>query len=310
MVLQMEPWLDEADGEPLWPVAPGQTLVEDYLAWERLGIGHRCETWLAWCPNRWTPVAVKLARPAQVDHIRARAALAREADWLERVAHPGFPRLLADGQDATVPFIVIEYLDGPVLGDSIEGQPFDTENAIRLTLHVAAAVRRLHQLGVAHLDIKPDNIVVHDGRPSLIDLGSVRPFDYRAAPGPAMGSPAYSSPELERGEPIDARMDIYGLGLVLLEVLMGAFAFDELVPASERPDPATLIEALPADKQPLGRLAVQLLSPDPADRPPSVEATMHALAELLPTDDDTLWPTWATPRLLADRGPQRLPLDL
>lgn len=305
MVMQLEPWLDEVDGEPLWPVAPGQTLVDDYLAWERLGVGHRCETWLAWCPNRWTPVAVKLARPGQIDHLRARAALAREADWLQRVAHPGFPQLLADGQAANVPFIVTEYLDGEVLGDTVEGQPLDSLNAIRLTLHLAAAVRRLHRLGVAHLDLKSDNVVVHDGRPVLIDLGSVRPFAYRAAPGPPMGSAGYAAPELEMGDPIDPRMDVYGLGVLLLEALGGQQVFDHDTHATRRPDPSERVDALPAEKRPLGRLACELLRPDPCDRPASVEAVMVALAELLPGPDDALWPMWADPPLRAMAGPVR-----
>lgn len=275
----------------------GQPLIGYYLAWHRLGVGHRCETWLSWCPERWSPVVVKLARPGQIEHPRARAAVAREVEWLRRVSHPGFAHLLADGHEAQVPHLVSEHIEGPTLSEAIDEHPFDSVDAVQLTLQLAAAVRRLHQLGVAHLDIKTDNVILRDGRPVLLDLGSVRPIGQLIGAGPPMGSPGYAAPELESGEPIDARMDIYGLGGVLLEALLGVAPFDLQIPACERPDPMTLVDAVAEPARPVGRLAARLLCPDPRGRPPTIDSALHQLSGLLPSPVDAPWPSWAASTL-------------
>ncbi len=302
------PGLDETDDEPLWPVEPGRPLVDEYLARRRLGVSRRCETWLAWDPNRNSPVVVKLPRPGQSDQLRARASLARQSDWLLWVAHPGFPRLLADGQAATVPYLVTEYVDGPLLSHAIHGHPLDTADAVLLTLHLAASLRRLHRLGVAHLDLEPANVVIHDGRPVLLDLGSVRPFGYRIGPGPAMGSAGYASPDLEAGAPIDRRMDIYALGLILLESLAGVAAFDPGVAAADRRDPRAVTDRLTGSGRPVGELAIELLCPDPSGRPASIEAVTRSLAAHLPTPEPSPWPEWAEPMLPHDVA--RAPLQM
>src|SRR5947209_4162879 len=97
-----------------WGFSEGDQLGAGLLAWERLGDGRRCETWLCWCTHRWVPVVVKLPRPGSLGE-RTFAALAREAHAVGSLAHPGIQRLLEARLDAPVPLLVFEYIEGPTL---------------------------------------------------------------------------------------------------------------------------------------------------------------------------------------------------
>ena len=78
---------DDVDHQPVWVFEPGEPINADLLAWEPLGVGPRCHTWLAWCATRRCPVVTKLARPRQTTNERALAGLGREVDLLGRAAH-------------------------------------------------------------------------------------------------------------------------------------------------------------------------------------------------------------------------------
>ena len=107
----------DPDGDPVWSVLEGAELVPGVQAWNRLGVGGRCEVWLGWCRVLWAPVVVKLPRPHQVDHPRARASLAREVRALDGVLHPHLPRLYRADLAARLPYLVEEHVDGPDLAE-------------------------------------------------------------------------------------------------------------------------------------------------------------------------------------------------
>lgn len=286
-ILAGPPTALDDDGGPVWDARPGTELVPGLLAWYRLGTGHRCETWLAWDRDRWATVVCKLARPHQVDHPRARRALAREAACLAAHPHPHLPRLYADRHAADLPHVVVEYLDGPAVDELVDehGAPGEAE-VVALVGQLAGALRWLHGHGVVHLDVKPANVVVRDGQPMLIDFGAARPL--AEATGATAGSPGYAAPELESGAPVSAATDLYGLGTVLHELLTAAAAFDPDTPAADRPHPA----ALPLPVGPLADLVRALLAPDPADRPADADAVLRAL-HAARAGADTIWPDFA-----------------
>lgn len=268
--------VDPVDGQPVWVAEQGQALVAGYLAWERLGTGQRHETWLAWSQDLWSPVVVKLARPHQIRHPRASASLRREAYSLGELAHPAFPALLADGRAGEVPHLVTEFVDGPALDDAVdEDGPFAAAEAAELLSQLTAGVRWLHRNGVAHLDLKPANIVLRDGRPKLLDFGSARPLGRLQPANAPIGSPGYAAPDLEAGAPISAAMDLYGLGTVLYEVLTGTPAFDPDTRPEHRPAPDLLAFGHAAPE--LAALARHLLAPEPHDRPRGADSVLHAL---------------------------------
>jgi serine/threonine protein kinase len=276
--------LDDVDGEPVWSCPQDTELTEGALGWDRLGVGARCEAWLVWFVPLWCPAVVKIARPHQVSHPRARRSLTREVAALHDNQHPSLPRLYRDGRHAALPHVVLEYIDGPALDEEIP-DPLDEPEAALLGAQLLAGLLALHHRGIAHIDVKPANVILRDMRPVLIDFGSARGIGSPQPPGRPVGTAGYAAPELEAGEPIAAAMDLYGLGTILHEAITGRPTFDPALPAADRPPPQ------PVGSSALAELILALLRADPAKRPTPSEA-LTTFADTLPGDLRP-WPTWA-----------------
>jgi eukaryotic-like serine/threonine-protein kinase len=293
--------------EPSWSWAPDQELAPGLLAWALLGDGRRCETWLAWDLGRWCPVAVKLPRPGS-GTARAVAALAQEAQVAGATAHPGLRRLLEARLDRPLPHLVFEYVEGPTLDDALADEgPFHPVDVLLTGMQLAAALGHLHGRGLAHLDLKPGNVVLRDGRPVLIDLGLARPVGEPPAGGHRRGSPPWMAPEQVRRRPASPGMDLFALGAVLYELATGTQAFEPLdqgPPARRWPQltgpPPAASSRSPEVPAALDQAVACLLAPDPADRPASAAQALALLSAAMPADaaeEDRLWPSWATGRL-------------
>lgn len=209
----------DGDGLPVWAPTEGMILVPGIRAWRPLGVGHRCQTFLGWSTDRWAPVTVKIVRPHQVDHPRARMSLQREITALENNPHPALPQLYGDDLDHEAPYLVEQYLDGPDLDHLLGSCRISTGSIIALAAQLLAALVPLHSRGLAHLDIKPANVIICNSRPVLIDLGSARRIGTRQPPGHPVGTEGYASPEMEACAPITASMDLYGVGATLAAAL-------------------------------------------------------------------------------------------
>jgi serine/threonine protein kinase len=260
--------IDDEDGEPVWDFAENAPTPGGFRAWERLGVGLRCETWLVWSPRLWAPAVLKLPRPHLTAHPRAARSLGRELAALRDNLHPVLPRLYDSGWNEETHYIAVEYVDGPSLADEIDDHGAIVADEVALLgVQVLTALRTLHQRGLAHVDVKPDNIVLRDGRPVLIDFGSARELGAKQPAGRPVGTAGYAPPEMEACEPISAAMDVYALGVTLRE----------------------------AAGQPCGALAEvldRMCDPDPARRP-SDHAALDALGALF-SDELRPWPAWAS----------------
>ncbi len=280
--------LDE-DGSPVSRYAAGDPLPGGLRACERLGVGHRCETWLAWSSELCSPAVVKFPRPHQLDHPRARQSLCREVAALAGNLHPGLARLYDDGTAAATPYLVFEYIDGTALDDEIdEHGAFDPADVAMIAVQLLAAARTVHARGVAHIDVKPENVMLRDGRPVLLDFGSARVIGARQPRGSLIGSPGYAAPELEAGEPISAAMDLYGIGVTLYESLAGEVAFEPESAAADRPVVAAPPESEVAD------LVLGLMDPDPTARP-EIGTALRAFGGAAAAAGRAPWPQWARP---------------
>jgi serine/threonine protein kinase len=265
------------DGRPVWWPAPGAPLVPGQLAWDRIAVGDRRETWLCWSVELWSPVMVKVVRPGWSEPGSTRA-LHREAWALRDLRHPAFPRLLADRTAGALPHVVLEYLDGPALDEIVDTEgPLEAQDAARLGVLLLAAVRSLHAAGTAHLDICPDNVLLVDRRPRLVDLGAARPLGERLRAGVEFGTDGFLGPELA-GWPagtVTAAMDLYAVGATVRALL----------------DPAT---------DPDGAVTVmleRLTAAEPGQRP-TPEVAMAALVQHTGDDGARPWPQWADKALL------------
>jgi serine/threonine protein kinase len=278
-----------------WGFAPGETVVTGLRAWALLGGGRRCETWLAWSTAWWMPVVLKLPRPALVADPQTRGDLANEAEVTAGLAHPGVQRRYAAVLDADLPYLLSEYVEGPTLDTSLaQDGPLAPAEVALLGMQLAGALRYLHGRGIVHLDLKPSNVCLRDGRPVVIDFGIARAAGTRRRAGAPRGSAPFMSAEQCRDDPATPAADLFALGALLFEAATGDHAFHPRRLGTEWLYPqlaGTGPEPLPGA---LGEVIGRLLEPEPARRPADATAVLWALAATLPPGAE-LWPAWLDP---------------
>lgn len=152
----------------------------------------------------------------------------REAQILAGLSHAGIVRHVGHGQTPSgEPYLAMEWLDGEDLGERLARGPLAPHEAVALASHVADALAAAHARGIVHRDIKPNNVYLQHGQPShprLVDFGVARVANeatHLTQAGVIIGTPAYMAPEQIRGAPVDQRIDIFALGCVLFECLVG-----------------------------------------------------------------------------------------
>lgn len=153
----------------------------------------------------------------------------REARAAGNLSHPGIVTIFDFGEDNGRYFIAMEYLEGETLKSRIARTgPLPTDEAIRILSALCDAVEYAHARQIVHRDIKPDNIhILPDGSVKITDFGIARMLGEQTitVAGQVFGTPSYMAPEQIRGAMVDARTDIFSLGLVLFEMLSGRKAF-------------------------------------------------------------------------------------
>ncbi len=257
--------------------AVGSPLLPGLLAWELLGGGTYCETWLCWSTELWAPVAVKLPRPDYLDDADTWSDLRCEALNHELVRHPGFQRLWSSDLEGTAPHLVLEYVEGPTLATLADRGALTVPDVALVGMQLLTSLRHLHRRGLVHLDVKPSNVVVRDGRAVLLDLGIATPAKRVVADSAAPGTVPYLAPEVRETGAVSTAADMYALGMTLQE-LLSPRAADHAV----------------------ARLAARLTSTDPGDRP-EAETALRALSLALPPSSPGLWPPWVTSALVEPR---------
>jgi serine/threonine-protein kinase len=179
-------------------------------------------------------VAVKLLLSSLVGTDLA-GRFRRERQILAELSHPGIARLIDGGEtDEGIPYLVMEYVNGEPIDEFVRRSALGLSKRLELFLKVCDAVRHAHRRLIVHTDLKPANILVNaEGRPTLLDFGIAK---LMAEPDTDPGSvssattlrpltPAYSSPEQIRGEPIATSTDVYSLGVLLYELVTGTLPY-------------------------------------------------------------------------------------
>lgn len=260
--------IDQEDGQPVWDLSNGGPTPGGFQAWERLDVGPQCESWLVWSPQLWTLAVLKLTRPHMASHPQAIRSLRREEVALRNNPHPVLPRLYHSGDAGETHYVAVEYVRGPSLADELDDRgQIPADEAALLGIQLLTALLSLHQRGLAHVDVKPDNIALRDGLPVLMDLGSVREIGAKQPARLPVGPAGYAPPAVETSEPISAAMDVSALGATL----RGACG-----------EPLGLLDGV----------IDRMCEPDPARRLSS-RAALAALAALF-SNELRPWPSWAT----------------
>lgn len=207
-------------------------LAEDYDIIRELGRGGTAVVYLARERASGDEVAIKLVRAQFVDDEEATARLAREARFVVQLDHPNVVpvRAVLDLGDAGVA-LVMTHVPGRTLRQLLRDEgALAPDRAARVLRELASALGAAHELGIVHRDVKPENVfIADDGRAVLADFGIARSMSADAQQltmhGVAIGTPAYMAPEQIDGLDLDARADIYALGLLGWEMLTGRRPF-------------------------------------------------------------------------------------
>jgi serine/threonine protein kinase len=183
------------------------------------------------------PVAVKTMAAAIAADPSARQRFLREARTAARLDHPNIVRVLDVNEQDSVPYIVMEFIDGTDLSALLKKHgPLHGVAALKVIAQVADGLAHAHSLGFVHRDIKPHNIFVgRDGRVKLGDFGLARAVEGTTEltmPGAAIGTAHYMSPEQASGHDLDQRSDIYSLGVTAWHLITGAPPYSGTTPVS------------------------------------------------------------------------------
>jgi len=174
-------------------------------------------------------VALKLIRPDLASHPEILRRFKQELILAREVTHRNVIRIFDLGQAQGIKFITMEYVEGRDLRGLIhEKGKMAPEEAVPIVLQISAALDAAHHAGVVHRDLKPQNIMSDkDGRVYVMDFGIARSLETpgMTQTGALMGTPEYMSPEQAKGEKVDARSDLFALGIIFYEMLTGNSPF-------------------------------------------------------------------------------------
>ncbi len=279
--------------------------VSHYRIEDRLGEGGMGVVYAATDIQLHRRVAIKFAAEGQ--DLEARRRLAEEAQAASSLNHPNIGQIYDFGETGEgVPFFVMELVEGRSLKERISAGPIPPNEVLRLAEEVASALSEAHRKGIIHRDIKPANIcITESGSAKVLDFGIAKRAMLPAAPATAVGAPTttqsvidlltaikgtpfYMSPEQAGGRLIDARSDLFSLGIVLYECLtarrpfQGDSAQDSFF-ALQTEDPQPPSACIPAIPHALDAIVLKLLARKPSERYQSATALLSDLRNIRQT---------------------------
>src|SRR5438552_433849 len=213
--------------------------ISHYRILNKLGAGGMGEVYLAEDTKLDRKVAIKFLSAESATDLGAQKRLVREARAAAKLDHPSICSIYEVAEEDGRSFIVMQYIEGETLANRIQRTPMELIVSLDIATQIADGLAEAHSRGIIHRDIKPQNIVITPrGQAKVMDFGLAKVVPARSTaqseavteslltdPGAIVGTVPYMSPEQVRGEPIDARSDIFSFGAVLYEMLTGRRPF-------------------------------------------------------------------------------------
>ncbi|GJG85396.1 hypothetical protein tb265_05770 [Gemmatimonadetes bacterium T265] len=288
----------DAAGTPTRLALLAAALADRYVLEREVGRGGMSVVYRGRDERHARVVALKVLRPG-LSAALGRARFQREITTAAGLQHPHIVPVLDSGEMQGALWFAMPYVEGESLRHRLRREDrLPVADAVRIARAVALALDYAHRRGVVHRDVKPENILLSDGQALVADFGIATVLNAAAGPGTAaspthtgaegsLGTPAYMAPEQAAGEAVDARTDVYALGLVCYEMLAGRHPFAEATTAPEllaahlNAPPPPLRGVAAAVPAPLAGLVMRCLAKDPAQRPGTAAELVAALDALL-----------------------------
>ncbi len=279
---------------PLQELSPGTLFAGRYQIIEDLGQGGMGHVFKALDTRTGEKIAVKVLRAGLEADGRTLERFSHELTAARRISHRNVCRMFDLGEDGGRLYITMEFVPGEDLKSILKMMgAMSPAQAVGLAVQICDGLEEAHRLGVVHRDLKPANILVDkEGHARIMDFGIARSARSRGITdtGTMVGTPDYMSPEQTEGRDVDARSDLYSMGVMLFEMVTGQLPFEgdtalavALKHKTERPpDPKSVVPGLPGD---LSKVILKSLEKDPARRYQSaadLRADLEAVAAGLP----------------------------
>ncbi|MFI1303742.1 protein kinase domain-containing protein [Streptomyces sioyaensis] len=290
-----------------------------YQLRDLLGAGGMASVHLAYDSVLDREVAIKTLHTELGREQAFRERFRREAQSVAKLTHTNIVSVFDSGEDeldgGMVPYIVMEYVAGQPLRSDLDTDvaqhgAMPTEKALKITADVLAALEVSHEMGLVHRDIKPGNVMLNKrGVVKVMDFGIARAMQSGVTSmtqtGMVVGTPQYLSPEQALGRGVDARSDLYSVGILLFELLTGQLPFDADSPLAiayahvqeEPPVPSSINSSLPAA---VDALVARALKKNPNERFPTAEAMRDECLRIVGSGQ-----SGATPLIIGGGPPAR-----
>jgi eukaryotic-like serine/threonine-protein kinase len=271
-----------------------QLILDRYLLQKRIALGGSAEVWHARDRKLNRAVAVKLLHAHLLPDASSRKRLAAEARAASKLTHPGIVEIFDVDAEGEVPALVMELVDGESLAERLERDgALPAEEAARVGAEVADALYHAHRLGIIHRDVKPGNILLgRDGSARLVDFGIARSLAEAAERttlvGSVVGTLRYMAPEQLTDGDVGPRTDLFGLGVVIHEMVAGRSPFVATTPVGLAEEQAAGPPPIRGVEPRLAEIIRSCLQPDPANRPMHAGALAESLRGWLASDTQTV----------------------
>jgi serine/threonine protein kinase len=285
------------------PLTTGQMLkhfrLEGLLGEGGMGLVYR-----AYDSRLHRPVAVKVLSRDLTSNEERKQRFVQEARAAGRISHPAIAQIFDADEVDGVTFIVMELVEGKTVGQLVADRELDLLGAMDIAIQVADGLAKAHELGIVHRDVKPANVMrTLDGHVKILDFGLAKLLDQRPGAGPegtrrlpppdfaptrsniVMGTPAYMSPEQVKGVSVDARTDIFALGVLLFEMATGQSPFQRsnsvaALHAAAYEDTPPMNSLRPHVPDELQRIVSRCLRKQPEDRYPNARLLSEDLRRI------------------------------
>ena len=258
-----------------------------YRLISRLGAGGMGEVWRAEDTRLLRPAAIKILPEQLARDPEWKTRFLREARTIAQLNHPNIATIYAIEQDGETFYIAMELVEGEALSAIIARGPIAAPEVTRIARGAADALSEAHAKGIVHRDIKPDNIIVAPRTVKVLDFGIAKQIGRsdeatRTQNGMIIGTPHYMSPEQALGRPVDARTDLFSLGVVLYEALSGTKPFNaevvtEALMKIVMNEPEDIASVAPETPPALAEVVRRCLKKQPGDRLQTADELRAAL---------------------------------